>query len=108
MDEPQVTESGAEQSETPLNVILEKADGQQLRIDNARAIYYVPAPHHARKNSELRFTFLDRGVLEMLEKDDVLEFQRVTEPSIYFAIRHIKVSSAEYANFEGKERFKSL
>lgn len=108
MDEPMVMDSGAEQSETSLNVVLERANGERLRIDNARAIYYVPAPHHARRNSELRFTFLDRAVLEMLEEDDVLLFERVSEPSVHFVIRHIRVGSPEYANFEGRRRYRSL
>jgi hypothetical protein len=44
------------------------------RVDQARVILYEPAPHHARPNREIRFTFHDHEVFERLSPLDVLVF----------------------------------
>lgn len=96
MDEPSITSSGGEQSDIFLNVIFEDKNGKKFKVDNVRAIYYVPAPDHPRPNSELRFTFRNREIFEMLSERDILEFKRSEEPTVWFVVRQIDPSDSDY------------
>lgn len=53
-----------------------KDGAETIAVNDARAVLYVPAPHHPRQNKELRFTFRDRDVLTRLSSGDVLEFTK--------------------------------
>jgi hypothetical protein len=52
-------------------------------VEQARVILYEPAPHQARPNAEIRFTFHDREVFERLAPLDVLVF---TEHEGHYAV----------------------
>ena len=49
---------------------------EEIEVDTARVVLYVPGAEHARRNPEMRFTFRDRDILEALNEADVLEFRR--------------------------------
>lgn len=106
LSDPIITQSGAEQSDAFFNVIYESPSGDIVKIENARVIFYEPAPWHPRPNSEIRFTFRNHEILTGLGKEDLLEFRRSYEPSVWFIIRHIKPTSDEYENYQG--RFSTL
>jgi hypothetical protein len=105
MDEPLITSSGGEQSDVFFNIVFEDATGERLKIENVRAIYYIPAPDHPRPNSELRFTFRNREIFEMLSERDILEFKRTDEPSIWFVVRQIKPNNSDYVKLSKGENF---
>lgn len=105
MDEPLITSSGGEQSDVFLNIIFEDKNGERLKVDNVRAIYYIPAPDHPRPNSELRFTFRNREIFEMLSERDILEFKRSEEPTIWFVVRQIKLNNSDYDKISKGKNF---
>ena len=92
------TPKGAQQEDVEFNVFFSDAT-TNIQLDNVRAIHYVPAPSHARKNQELRFTFLNRRVNNLLQEDDILEFKRSSAPNVWFSIRLIKKGTSGYTTF---------
>ncbi len=107
-DEPIITPKGGEQSEVFLNVLFKGANGQNLYIENARAIFYVPAPDHPRQNIDFRFTFRSKEVSEVLSAEDILEFKRSDEPAIWFVIRQIKPISPDYNTVSKGKRWNDI
>ena len=108
MDDPLITNSGGEQSDVFLNIIFEDKTGERFKVDNVRAIYYVPAPDHPRPNSELRFTFRNRDIFEMLSERDILEFKRSEEPAIWFVVRQIEPNNTEYNEISKGRNYDSI
>jgi hypothetical protein len=105
MDDPLITNSGGEQCDIFLNIIFEDKNGERFKIDNVRAIYYVPAPDHPRPNSELRFTFRNREIFEMLSETDILEFKLSEEPAIWFVVRQVSSNNADYEKLSKGKNF---
>ncbi|MDD5163762.1 MAG: phospholipase D family protein [Candidatus ainarchaeum sp.] len=101
------TESDARQADVFFNIIMLDSAGEKNRLNNVRAIHYLPAPTHARKNQELRFTFLNRTMLNSLSSGDILEFKLTDNPDVWFIVRVISKSSTEYSSF-GDKRYSSL
>jgi TIR domain len=52
------------------------SDGSFTRSVKARCIVYEPETGHPRQNTECRFTFRDREILERLSEGDILVFQK--------------------------------
>lgn len=50
--------------------------GREIAVEGARAILYVPAEGHARRNPELRFTFRNSDILHEIDEGDYLVFSR--------------------------------
>lgn len=92
---PELTPSGAEQTDVYFNVLFEDSAGSQTLVKNARLILYVPAPTHQRPNQELRFTFRDRSIAEQLRANDVLEFHRSETDDYWFKIVHVPAAKAK-------------
>lgn len=99
------TSKSAQQSDVFFNVIFVDHNGNKIQIKNVRAIHYIPAPSHPRPNEELRFTFRDRNILSLLEKDDILEFKKSINPDIWFVIRLIKRDTPENEKLSQKGNF---
>ena len=50
---------------------------KEIEVPGARAMLYVPAEGHKRRNPELRFTFRNREILEEIDEGDFLVFTRL-------------------------------
>lgn len=50
-----------------------------IETEASRAILYVPAEGHARRNPELRFTFRNSEILQEIDEGDILIFRREGE-----------------------------
>lgn len=50
---------------------------KEIEVPGARAMLYVPAQGHKRRNPELRFTFRNREILEEVDEGDILVFTRL-------------------------------
>jgi HKD family nuclease len=70
---------GSEQAECNFDVLYTDG-GKVTALKNTRLILYTPSPTQKRKNKELRFTFLDKGIQSTLRAGDVLEFRVVGSP----------------------------
>lgn|GEM_PF-3604584 len=86
-----LTRSGAEQSEHLYSsqVIFIDSTGtiiSQSHIPTTRTVYYIPAPTHARQNSEVRFTFRN-NIYQRTSTQDIILFEphlpTETEPYEY-------------------------
>ncbi len=76
LSEPQRTQAGAMQSERYFNLLYENTG---VIVENARIIFYEPAPGHKRKNSELRFALRNRGIFGTFGQNDVLVFTQAPQ-----------------------------
>lgn len=99
------TPKNAQQSDVFFNVIFIDHNGNRIQIKNVRAIHYIPAPSHPRPNEELRFTFRDRKIFSLLERDDILEFKKSVNPDIWFVIRLVKKDISENQRLSRKGKF---
>ena len=105
----QTTATGARQADVFFNVIFTDFENRRYRIDAVRGIHYIPAPHHPRPNQELRFTFRDQDIFNLLQLDDMLVFRRTNMPDIWFDIKQLREGSEEYIRYsEQGNRFGSL
>jgi len=100
LSNPKVTKKGAMQSDVHLDVLFVENKKPSMLVQNARAILYEPAPAHKRKNNELRFTFLNRGILKKLDPRDILIFRRTDNANTWFAVELVKKSQT--GGFTGK------
>ncbi len=96
--EAEQTEVGGGQSESNFKLIYRSSKGIRSKIENVRAVKYIPAPKHPRKNVDLRFTFLSREITSSLKEGDILLFRHTDNQSIWFEVTHIKRGTK---NFEG-------
>lgn len=87
------TKVGAKQRDVYFDVVFIDSNSKKHKVKNSRAILYVPSPYHPRPNQELRFTFKDRSVLNLLRKGDILEFRRTDSYSVWFEIKLIPQES---------------
>jgi HKD family nuclease len=101
----QTTAVNASQAEAFFNVLFILPSGDGIKVDKVRIIHYFPAPHHPRPNHELRFTFRARDILQLLARDDILEFKQTDNPDIWFEIKLIKNKTREYRRFPKKQRY---
>jgi HKD family nuclease len=99
----------ASQAAVFFNVIVEISKGKRKRINLARAIHYVPGQNHPRPNEELRFTFRNREIFNLLKEGDILEFKKADVGDVGFIIKIIPKASADYdALRRGKAKFDTL
>ena|GEM_PF-5815748 len=80
---------GSQQGDVYFDVIFKDPKGRSRLLRDVRAVVYIPAPQHKRKNQELRFTFLDRSVSNTLRKDDILEFNSVRDSDVWFRVSRL-------------------
>lgn len=103
LSEPQRTPKGAMQSEHYFAI---KYENNGEIIENARVIFYVPAPFHPRKNSEVRFALRNREIFKTFEQGDVLVFSQAAKEDrgkYLYTVKRIPHDSAEAAVYS--ERF---
>lgn len=102
LSEPQRTRVGAMQSERYFNLLYENTDEV---VENARVIFYEPAPGHKRKNSEVRFALRNRGIFDAFGKDDVLVFTqapRGDQGRYLCTMEWVSVDSPEMDRYPGR------
>lgn len=101
LSEPQETRVGAMQSERYFNLLYENTG--EL-VENARVIFYEPAPEHKRKNSEVRFALRNRGIFDTFRKDDVLVFTQAPkgEERYLCAMKWVRADSPEAERYLGR------
>jgi HKD family nuclease len=102
------TSSGAEQADVNFNIIYKNSTGTESRINGVRAIQYVPAPDHPRPNRELRFTFLNKDILRELNAGDVLKFEVLDDPEIWFRVELIRKGTSEDISLTKGKRYSLL
>lgn len=93
-ENPQKTDVGATQSERFFNLLFVSSGSEDVLVENARVILYVPASEHPRQNSEIRFTFRNRAVFGRLREGDVLKFENATAEEYAFVVTHIPADMA--------------
>jgi HKD family nuclease len=89
------TTSGGKQGDVFFDVEYHESGNQPRIVENARAIWYEPAPSHKRQNVDLRFTFRNREVLESLSAGDVLEFVPASGGDVSMVITHIAAADVQ-------------
>ena len=102
LSEPQATRVGAMQSERYFSLLYENTGDV---VENARVIFYEPAPGHKRKNSEVRFALRNRGIFDTFSKDDVLVFTQApqSEQGQYLcSMKRVSVDSPEIEEYAGR------
>lgn len=102
LSEPKQTPKGAMQSERYFKV---KYENSGEVVENARVIFYVPAPFHPRKNSEVRFALRNREIFKTFQKGDVLLFKRAPRScreQYLCTVTRIPHDSAEAAQYPGR------
>lgn len=101
LSEPLETRVGAMQSERYFNLLYENTG--EL-VENARVIFYEPAPEHKRKNSEVRFALRNRGIFDTFRKDNVLVFTQAPkgEERYLCSMKRVSVDSPEIEEYAGR------
>jgi HKD family nuclease len=94
--------NGARQEECFFDLLFIDSLNNQIPVLNARAIYYAPAPTHPRPNPEIRFTFRNRDVLNLLEAGDKLVFEDTLMIGYSFIVRQVKVTDSTYVLYPGR------
>lgn len=81
-------------------------DGNTVRdILTVRFITYEPRTGHARPNTESRFTFRNREVLETLREDDILVFRRARPGPFWFEVERIPATDAQQSGYTSPRRY---
>lgn len=83
------TAAGAMQSERFFSLLFVSPGMDDVLVEHARVILYVPAPNHLRPNQELRFTFRNRKVFNCLQEGDILKFEPSSADEYSFVVTHI-------------------
>jgi HKD family nuclease len=87
------------EAELPVSFTSESA---HLNVStDARVIMYEPRTTHARPNTELRFTFRNRRILEALNHGDMLVFVRDPASASWFNVQHLTPTDSRYAVVRG-------
>lgn len=91
--------SGGRQADIFFDVKYIDKNGVEQIVKDARAIYYIPAPHHPRPNQEIRFTFRNKEILRNLTAGDILEFRRTSNSTIWFVITQLNEEDPRYRRY---------
>lgn len=94
------TTGGAKQADVLFDVVYVDDTSAPVVVKNARLIKYVPGKSHPRQNIDLRFTFLDRGILQSLKAGDMLEFSSIGHP-----VTRMQVKRTPAAKVTATKRF---
>ncbi|HZI19390.1 MAG TPA: hypothetical protein VEY09_12420 [Pyrinomonadaceae bacterium] len=84
-------------------------DGTYALTVNARCIVYEPETGHKRPNTECRFTFRNRDILERLRAEDILVFRQSSSTAIMFDVERITPPDPRYSSLRrGGRRYDLL
>lgn len=86
------------QWECSLRVLFRTPSGR-LPADDARFIIYEPKTGHPRPNTEARFTFHSRTILNQLSAEDILVFRRRVQRPWWFEVTVVPYRSRRYHTY---------
>jgi hypothetical protein len=82
------------------DIVFKEGDKNAIMLKGVRMIKYIPAPHHPRKNVDLRFTFRNKGFIRKIwEVGDVLIFEKSNDQKTPLHVQLLKKDSPEMKKY---------